>query len=99
MDKSSKYPLKVYIWHASGDQLIGGNVFKRLVAEGMDAWLDTERILPGQDWRLEIAQAVRSADVIIICLSKKALTEEGYVQKKIRYAIDIAEEKPQELFS
>ncbi|MGW8181609.1 MAG: TIR domain-containing protein, partial [bacterium] len=53
------------------------------------------RLLPGQDWHLEIPKAVQEADVVVICLSKKSITKEGYVQKEIKFALDIAEEKPE----
>ena len=29
-------------------------LYKRLVAEGIDAWLDEKKLLAGQDWELEI---------------------------------------------
>jgi hypothetical protein len=33
--------------------------------------------------------------VVIVCLSRSSITKEGYVQKEIRYALDVAEEKPE----
>lgn len=30
----------------------------RLTQDGVDAWLDKEKLLPGQDWELEIRKAV-----------------------------------------
>ena len=87
--------LKVFLCHASGDKPPVRELYKRLVAEGVDAWLDQEKLLPGQDWRLEIPRAVQEADVVVICLSKKSITKEGYVQKEIKFALDIAEEKPE----
>jgi len=30
----------------------------RLTKDGVDAWLDKEKLLPGQDWELEIHKAV-----------------------------------------
>ncbi len=87
--------LKAFLCHASGDKPEVLQLYKRLVAEGIDAWLDKEKLLPGQDWRLEIPRAVRAADVVVICLSKKSVTKEGYIQKEIQFALDIAEEKPE----
>lgn len=46
--------LKAFLCHASGDKPEVLQLYKRLVAEGIDAWLDKEKLLPGQDWRLEI---------------------------------------------
>lgn len=94
MANIEKRPLKVFLCHASGDKPVVRDLYKRLTADGVDAWLDQERLLPGQDWRMEIPRAVREADVIVICLSNKSISKEGYVQKEIKFALDIAEEKP-----
>jgi len=95
MANEAKRSLKVFLCHASGDKPPVRELYKRLTAEGADAWLDKERLLPGQDWRLEIPKAVRDADVVVVCLSKRSITKEGYVQKEIKFALDIAEEKPE----
>ena len=94
MANEEKQPLKVFLCHASGDKPAVRDLYKRLTAEGVDAWLDQEKLLPGQDWRMEIPKAVREADVVVICFSKKSITKEGYVQKEIKFALDFAEEKP-----
>jgi formylglycine-generating enzyme required for sulfatase activity len=57
--------------------------------------LDEENLLPGQDWDLEIYKATRDADAIIICLSTVSVKKEGYLNKEIRHALDIAEKKPE----
>ena len=95
MANVEKRPLKAFLCHASGDKPPVRELYKRLTTEGVDAWLDKERLLPGQDWRLEIPKAVREADVVVVCLSKKSITKEGYVQREIKFALDIAEEKPE----
>ena len=51
--------------------------------------------LPGMDWELEISRAIRDADAIIVCLSTKSVTKEGFVQKEIKNALDISDEKPE----
>lgn len=94
MSKDTDRSLKVFLCHASGDKPQVRVLYKRLLAEGVDAWLDQEKLLPGQDWRVEIPRAVKEADVVVICLSNKSITKEGYVQKEIKFALDIAEEKP-----
>jgi hypothetical protein len=38
---------------------------------------------------------VEEADVIIVCLSSNSVTKEGYVQRELKYALDIALEKPE----
>ena len=95
MANETKRPLKVFLCHASGDKLPVHDLYKRLVAEGVDAWLDREKLLPGQDWRVEIPRAVRESDVVVVCLSNKSITKEGYIQKEIKFALDSADEKPE----
>jgi len=87
--------LRVFLCHASGDKPAVRELYHRLRAAGFDPWLDEEKLLPGQDWQLEIPQAVRSSDAVIVCLSTRAVTKAGYVQKEIRYALDVADEQPE----
>ena len=95
MADETKRPLKVFLCHASGDKLPVRELYRRLVAEGVDAWLDQEKLMPGQDWELEISHAVREADVVVVCLSNKSINKEGFFQKEIRTALDTADEKPE----
>jgi outer membrane protein assembly factor BamD (BamD/ComL family) len=94
MDGGTSRALKVFLCHASGDKQQVRALYKRMIAEGVDAWLDQEKLLPGQDWRVEIPRAVQDADVVVVCLSNKSITKEGYIQKEIRFALDAADEKP-----
>jgi outer membrane protein assembly factor BamD (BamD/ComL family) len=94
MTIGEKRALKVFLCHASGDKPQVLALYKHLVVEGVDAWLDKKKLLPGQDWRVEIPRAVRESDVVVVCLSNKSITKEGYIQKETKFALDVAEEKP-----
>ena len=53
-------PLKVFLCHAHADRdpvraLPEG---ARLTQDGVDAWFDKAKLLPDQDWDLEIRKAV-----------------------------------------
>lgn len=90
-------PLQVFLSYASQDKSVVQELSRRLVDEGwIDAWLDVKKLLPGQDWRTKIEEAVETSDIVIICLSNNSVTKEGYVQKELRYAREIALEKPEE---
>jgi hypothetical protein len=54
-----KRPLKVFLCHAHADRDPVPRLYARLTQDGVDAWLDKEKLLPGQDWELEIRMAVR----------------------------------------
>ena len=88
--------LRVFLCHASQDKPIVRELYQRLRAEDwIDPWLDKEKLLPGQDWELEIEKSVETADVVIVCLSKKSVVKEGYYQKEIKKVLDVADEKPE----
>ena len=38
---------------------------------------------------------MKTADVVIACLSNNLVTKEEYVQKELRFALNIADEKPE----
>lgn len=94
---SAKKPkLKAFLCHASGDKPAVRELYNRLVEQGVEPWLDEEDLLPGQDWRLEIPKAVKASDVVLVCLSNKSINRAGYVQKEIKYALDVASEQPED---
>lgn len=93
--KSSR-PLRVFLCHSSNDKPLVRELYSRLSAEHIDTWLDEEKLLPGQDWKHEITKAVRSADVVIVCLSRGSIGKAGYIQKEIKDALDVADEQPED---
>jgi hypothetical protein len=95
-DSELSRPLRVFLCHASDDKPAVRDLHRRLVADGFDVWLDEESLIGGQDWRKEIPRAIRSSDAILVCLSRKAINKSGYVQKEIGFALDVAEEQPED---
>ena len=92
-------PLRIFLCHSSGDKPEVRNLYQRLSSDGFDPWLDEEKLLPGQQWKVEIPKAVKTSDVVIVCLSHKAINKSGYVQKEIKFALDKAEEQPEDTIS
>jgi len=87
-----KRPNKVFLCHAHSDKDTVKALYDRLTKDGVDAWLDKEKLLPGQDWELEIRKAVREADVVVVCLSKQ-FNQAGFRQKEVRLALETAMEQ------
>jgi formylglycine-generating enzyme required for sulfatase activity len=88
--------LRVFLCHSSSDKPTVRELYQKLSAEGwVDVWLDEEKILPGQDWDYEIDGALDNSDAVIVTLSTDSVSKEGYVQKELRFALDIALEKPE----
>ncbi len=94
LSTAPKRPLKVFLCHAHADRDPVRGLYARLTKDGVDAWLDKAKLLPGQDWELEIRKAVREADVVVVCLSKQ-FNQAGFRQKEVRLALDTAMEQPE----
>jgi TIR domain-containing protein len=92
---STQRPLRAFLCHSSDDKPAVRDLYRRLRAEGVEPWLDEEELLAGQDWDLEITKAVRTTDVVIVCLSRGSVNKVGYVQKELRRILDVAEEQPE----
>ncbi len=88
-------PLLAFLSHASEDKPKVRNLCKRLKEDGFDPWLDEERLLPGQDWNLEIEKALRASDAILLCFSNISVKKEGYIQREYKRAKSLQEEKPE----
>jgi len=87
--------LLVFLSHVSEDKPKVWELFRRLKADGFDPWLDEERILPGQDWDLEIQKAMRESQAILLCFSRFSVAKEGYIQREYKKAQDYQNEKPE----
>ncbi|MBL0348209.1 toll/interleukin-1 receptor domain-containing protein [Candidatus Villigracilis affinis] len=50
----SPRPLKVFLCHAHADRDPVRGLYTHLTQDGVDAWFDKAKLLPGQDWELGI---------------------------------------------
>ncbi len=92
--EANRRKLLVFLCHSSADKHLVRDLHDRLKARGLRPWFDEVDLRPGQDWQLEITKAVRSSDVVLVCLSRNSVTKAGFVHKEIRIALDLADEKP-----
>ena len=74
----TKRPLKVFLCHAHADRDPVRGLYTRLTQDGVDAWLDKAKLLPGQDWELEIRKAALCARVFDF-MGKQVYTSIGGV--------------------
>ncbi|MEW6406352.1 MAG: toll/interleukin-1 receptor domain-containing protein [Chloroflexota bacterium] len=89
----SRRSIRVFLCYSHVDMAAVRALYVRLMRDGIDAWLDKEKLLPGQDWEYEIRKVVREADLAIICLSKN-FSRGGFLQKEAGLVLDTAKEKP-----
>ena len=96
MTEPRKLRVFLFLCHSSLDKPIVRELYQRLNAEGwIDPWLDKEKLLPGQEWELEIEKSVEISDVVVVCLSKNSVEKEGYFQKEIKKVLDLSDQKPE----
>ena len=85
---------RIFLAHASEDKSRVKQLYKNLKEKGFSPWLDSFDLVPGQNWREEIAKAIKNAAACLACLSKRSVAKEGYVQREFRYALTACADRP-----
>lgn len=83
----------IFVSYASPDRDRVMPLVNALLARGLDVWMDSLRLKPGQDWRFEIELAMDKAEIVLAFISKNSVDRRGFVQRELRNAIDKAQEK------
>lgn len=86
---------RVFLCHSKEDKKVVRDLHARLVASGLNPWLDEEDLRPGQDWRAEVVNAIQKSMAVLVCISGNSIEKTGFVQREIRIALDAAEERPE----
>ncbi|MEW6084933.1 MAG: toll/interleukin-1 receptor domain-containing protein [Chloroflexota bacterium] len=97
MNKSTKQ-VHVFLIHAHSNRDAVHNLHHRLRRDGIDAWLDVERLRPGDDWQKEIQRAILKSDVVIVCLSRAFNELHGYRHEELKLALKKASLLVDEVF-
>jgi len=95
MDKPRK--LRVFLCYGLQDEWIVSRIHERLLREEewIDPWLVEENLLVGQNRELKLEEALKSMDLVLLCLSSQSLEQEGSFQREINLVVDLAKEKPE----
>lgn len=96
MNHVSFSPPRVFISYAKEDKGFAETLYRDLKQAGVNPWLDSVDLLPGQRWKSAIRTAIRDSSYFVAVLSSRSVGKRGYVQKEIREAIRIAKEYPPE---
>lgn len=86
--------MKVFISYAREDEEAAQRLHAGLLAAGLKPWIDKIDLLPGMNWKEEIANAMELSDVIVLLMSPVSVRKEGFVQKEVRDAIELSQYKP-----
>lgn len=91
MDKEQKP--SVFISYATEDYEKVILIYDYLEKIGLYPWMDKKNLIAGEDWERALWKAARKADFFVICLSHLAITKRSFLQREIKRALTIWEEK------
>ena len=72
--KRSIQKANIFLIHAHSDKVIIHKLYQRLVKDGINIWLDAERLQPGQAWQHEIRNALLKCGVVLYRLGVRRLS-------------------------
>ena len=95
VDGVVELPVKLlFISYACEDQSDVEALADQLWQDGFLTWLDKKDLLPGDDWKARIEDAIERADYVLVFFSKTSVNKIGFVQKELRYALDQQDLRP-----
>ncbi len=87
--------VEIFISYARDDLEVAEKIYTDFKNEGLAPWLDIKDILPGQKWKLSVKKAITNSKYFIILLSHNSVSKKGYIQKELKYALNIFDELPE----
>lgn len=85
---------RVFLAYVVEDQPAVARLYDDLVRLGFDPWMDSQKLLPGQNWPRAIEQAIQISDFFVPCLSKRSVKKRGTFQAELRFALECARRVP-----
>lgn len=87
---------QVFVAYVAEDLALARRLRDGIRAAGCAAWLDKDKLLPGQNWPRAIERAISISDAFVACFSPRAVAKRGQFQSELRYALDCARRLPQD---
>lgn len=81
-----KSKMTVFLSYAREDTKVAGVLRAGLSKAGFEAWDPAERLMPGDNWALQLGKALQKADAMVVLLSPAAIAS-AHVQREIDYAL------------
>ncbi len=94
---TSRHRLYVFLIYSHADKEAVQDLYTRLTKAGVKVWLDTQVLMPGQDWKTEIRRAILKSEAVIVCLSRQFNKPKGYRHQELKIALERAVLFPDEL--
>jgi hypothetical protein len=90
---STKAAVQIFLCYARQDEDTVKELYQRLSAAGFKPWMDQEDIYAGEQWQASIERAIQRSDFFLACLSTHAVSRRGFLQRELKWALDIWQEK------
>ncbi len=87
---------RVFLAYAQEDRRAVKRLYQALHEAGFEPWMDTENLLPGQNWPRAIERAIELSDYFVGCFSSRSIAKRGHFQSELSYALDVATRVPAE---
>ena len=82
----------VFLSYSWNDQQTVFSFRNALAANGIDVWMDTNNVKPGDHIGSRIEEGLRRTDIYVVFLSQSA-TSSPWVRREISYAVQLADKK------
>ncbi|MCP4351454.1 MAG: toll/interleukin-1 receptor domain-containing protein [Desulfobacterales bacterium] len=86
--------IQVFISYADEDQEIAIKLYNDLKRAGAKPWMASEDILPGQNQKIEIGEAIKSSEYFLALLSSNSVSKKGYVKNEQKLALKLLDPLP-----
>lgn len=78
--------MKIIISHARPEQKLARDLATRLTKAGYEVWNADQEIIPGQNWALQLGEALEESDAMVVLLSPGSMKSE-WVRNDINFAL------------
>jgi hypothetical protein len=85
---------QVFLAYVEEDREHIERLYDWLAGQGFSPWMDTRKLLPGQNWPRAIESAIEASDFFVPCFSRRSVGKKGGFQAEIRYALDCFRQLP-----
>lgn len=86
-------PSRIFISYEIEDLPFIEQIYNSMKVAGFEPWLDVKDIVPGQNWKEAIEEAIQNSKYLLICISEKSIGRR-FTQEKFNIALDVMEKHP-----
>lgn len=63
---------KIFLSYSHQDHICARGIARFLLRQGYDVWIDVDKLVTGQEWASDINEALKSANAVIVLISKNS---------------------------